>query len=67
MSEAINLERLIKGGEFRERRVALGLTTRKAVAEELGVGWETVKSWEIGRRTIPRHAWLALERAEAKK
>lgn len=38
---------------IRERRIALGLTSHKALAELLGVAWQTVQLWEKEGGTAP--------------
>ena len=45
--------------EFRDARIALGLTQRTAAAA-LGVHELTVRAWEGGRQGIPPMARLAL-------
>lgn len=38
---------------IKERRIALGLTSHKALAELLGVAWQTVQLWEKEDGTAP--------------
>lgn len=66
MDEAVDLKMRIDGNDFRDRRIALMLN-RDELAEEIGVSEETVKSWELARRPIPRYALRSLCRLEAQK
>lgn len=59
--------RQYEGFVFYQRRLTLGLNTREETAIEIGVSVEAVKSWETGKRPIPRYAKRALDRLEKTK
>lgn len=56
----------IDGPQFRKARRVLGWT-RKQAARYIGVEVETVKSWELNRRRVPRYAIVALYRLGQKR
>ncbi|TXH43278.1 MAG: hypothetical protein E6Q97_34260 [Desulfurellales bacterium] len=53
------------GTEFAERRKKAGYSTRMYAACAIGVAKDTVKSWELGKRKVPKYAIKWLERIEA--
>lgn len=56
----------MKGTEFKELREQMGYKTRRSIADEIGVSFETVKSWERNVRPVPKYARLALARIAVK-
>lgn len=55
----------ITSQDFRKIRERMKYT-RKAMAKQIGVSWETVKSWETRKpkKEIPKYAHLALLRIQ---
>lgn len=58
---------MITGTEFKKKRLELGYATRKAIAEEIGVSYEAVKTWENESRPVPVYAERSLNRIGRRK
>ena len=54
------------GIDFMKRREAIGYTSRHAIANEIGVSDNTVKSWEICQRPVPQYAINFILREESR-
>jgi DNA-binding transcriptional regulator YiaG len=54
----------MKESALRRRRERLGLT-QAALAEAMGVTWNTIARWETGQRRIPKIATILLRYLES--
>ena len=55
----------MNGTEFRKRRTDAGYKRRSSAAMSIGVAYDTVKDWELGRHPVPQYAIKWLDRVEA--